>query len=161
MTWLRCLVTSKTPSAKADAKSCQDDDEQLASVLGALPHASLPQAADDPAPVKAAYRFFDNDYIRAEAMLVSHVASTQRRMQAVQDTSVLDWTTHPATTGGGRSPHRRRATKGCWPTPRWQSVPTAFRWACSRSRSGRVTRRCAGSPNWVVSRAAKAMDIPG
>ena len=80
---------------------------QLASVLGAQPHASLPQAADDPATLKAAYRFFDNDYICAEAMLASHVASTQRRMQAVplvlavQDTSILDWTTHPATTGLG------------------------------------------------------------
>ena len=80
---------------------------QLASVLGAQPHASLPQAAADPATLKAAYRFFDNDDIRAEAMLASHVASTQRRMQAVpivlavQDTSVLDWTTHPATTGLG------------------------------------------------------------
>lgn len=80
---------------------------QLASVLGAQPHASLPQAADDPTMLKAAYRFFDNDDIRAEAMLACHVASTQRRMQAVsvvlamQDTSVLDWTTHPATTGLG------------------------------------------------------------
>jgi hypothetical protein len=80
---------------------------QLASVLGAQPHASLPQAADDPATLKAAYRFFDNDYIRADALLASHVAATQRRMQAVplvlavQDTSVLDWSTHPATTGLG------------------------------------------------------------
>jgi hypothetical protein len=80
---------------------------QLASVLGAQPHASLPQAAADPATLKAAYRFFDNDYIRAEAMRVSHGASTQRRMRAVplvlavQDTTILDWTTHPATTGLG------------------------------------------------------------
>ncbi|NNJ10657.1 IS4 family transposase [Chloroflexales bacterium ZM16-3] len=50
---------------------------------------------------------FDNDDIRAEAILSSHVAATQRRMQAVpvvlavQDTSVLDWTTYPATTGLG------------------------------------------------------------
>jgi hypothetical protein len=79
----------------------------LASVLGAQPHASLPQASDAPATLKAAYRFFDNDDIRAEAMLDRHVAAPQRRMQAVpvvlavQDTSVLDWTTHPATTGLG------------------------------------------------------------
>ena len=64
---------------------------QLASVLGAQPHASLPQAADDPATLKAAYRFFDNDYICAEAMLASHVASTQRRMQAVP---LVDRKTH-------------------------------------------------------------------
>jgi Transposase DNA-binding/Transposase Tn5 dimerisation domain len=80
---------------------------QLATVLGAQPNASLPDAIDDPATVKAAYRFFDNDYVRAEAMLASHIQSTTRRMQAVpvvlavQDTTYLDWTDHPHTTGLG------------------------------------------------------------
>jgi len=80
---------------------------QLATVLGAQPSASLPDATDDPASLKAAYRFFDNDYVRAEAMLESHVQSTTRRMQtvplvlAVQDTTYLDWTDHPATTDLG------------------------------------------------------------
>src|SRR6266540_3881249 len=80
---------------------------QLATVLGAQPSASLPDATDDPATLKAAYRFFDNDYVRAEAMLASHVQSTTRRMQAVplvlavQDTTYLDWTYHPATEGLG------------------------------------------------------------
>src|SRR6266536_5242746 len=80
---------------------------QLATVLGAQPSASLPDATDDPATLKAAYRFFDNDYVRAEAMLASHVQSTTRRMQAVplvlavQDTTYLDWTDHPATDGLG------------------------------------------------------------
>jgi hypothetical protein len=80
---------------------------QLATVLGAQPSASLPDATDDPATLKAAYRFFDNDYVRAEAMLASHVQSTTRRMQAVervlavQDTTYLDWTDHPATQGLG------------------------------------------------------------
>src|SRR5436190_8006644 len=54
---------------------------QLASLLGAQPSASLPDATDDPATLKAAYRFFDNDYVRAEAILASHVQSTIRRMQ--------------------------------------------------------------------------------
>jgi hypothetical protein len=80
---------------------------QLASVLGAQPSASLPDATDDPATLKAAYRFFDNDYVRAEAVLESHVLSTQRRIQALplvlalQDTTYLDWTDHPATSGLG------------------------------------------------------------
>jgi hypothetical protein len=57
--------------------------------------------------LKAAYRFFDNDYVRAVAMLESHIQSTTRRMQAVrlvlavQDTTYLDWTDHPNTTGLG------------------------------------------------------------
>jgi hypothetical protein len=80
---------------------------QLATVLGAQPQASLPDAADDPATLKAAYRFFDNDYVRAEAMLASHIRSTKVRMQAVplvlavQDTTYLDWTDHPNTKGLG------------------------------------------------------------
>jgi hypothetical protein len=80
---------------------------QLATILGAQPSASLPDATDDPASLKAAYRFFDNDYVRAEAMLASHIQSTTRRMQAVervlavQDTTYLDWTDHPATAGLG------------------------------------------------------------
>ena len=80
---------------------------QLATVLGAQPSASLPDASDDPASLKAAYRFFDNDYVRAEAMLASHIQSTTHRLQAVelvlavQDTTYLDWTEHPNTTGLG------------------------------------------------------------
>jgi len=80
---------------------------QLATVLGAQPSASLPDATDDPASLKAAYRFFDNDYVRAEAMLAAHIQSTTRRMQAVelvlavQDTTYLDWTDHPNTKGLG------------------------------------------------------------
>lgn len=80
---------------------------QLASVLGAQPSASLPEATDDAASLKAAYRFFDNDYVRAEAMLKSHVRSTKARLQtvplvlAVQDTTYLDWTDHPHTSGLG------------------------------------------------------------
>lgn len=79
----------------------------LATVLGARPSASLPDACDDLATLKAAYRFFDTDDIRAEAILASHTQSTLRRMQtvplvlAVQDTTYLDWTHHPATTGLG------------------------------------------------------------
>src|SRR5947207_9760205 len=71
---------------------------QLATVLGAQPSASLPDATDDPGTLKAAYRFFDNAYVRAEAMLASHVQSTKGRMQtiplvlAVQDSTYLDWT---------------------------------------------------------------------
>jgi hypothetical protein len=87
---------------------------QLATVLGAQPSASLPDATDDPATLKAAYRFFDNDDVRAEAMLASHVQSTTRRMQAVpvvlavQDTTYPDWTDHPNTTGLGPD-HRQAA----------------------------------------------------
>lgn len=80
---------------------------ELATALGQQPSASLPEATEDLAALKGAYRFFDNSYVRAEAILASHVASTRRRLQsvplalAVQDTTYLDWTDHEATTGLG------------------------------------------------------------
>ena len=76
-------------------------------MLGAQPTALLPPAVPDWADLKAAYRFFDNDYVRAEAVLDSHVQATVQRLQAVplvlavQDTTYLDWTDHAATAGVG------------------------------------------------------------
>jgi hypothetical protein len=80
---------------------------QLASVLGERPHNSLPDASGDLATLKAAYRFFDNKGVTPEALLLSHVGASYRRMAsvdivlAVQDTTFLDWTAHPATTDLG------------------------------------------------------------
>ena len=68
----------------------------------------MPEATDDSAVLKAAYRFFDNDHIQVDAILVSHVHATTRRLGAVpvvlavQNTTYLDWTDHPATTGWGQ-----------------------------------------------------------
>jgi hypothetical protein len=79
----------------------------LAETLGQHPTASLPEACGDPATLKAAYRFFDNDDIPAEAILTSHGQATDTRLRAqplvlaVQDTVYLDWTHHPATEGLG------------------------------------------------------------
>ena len=42
---------------------------QLATMLGAQPTASLPAAAPDWADLKAAYRFFDNDYVPALSLI--------------------------------------------------------------------------------------------
>ncbi len=80
---------------------------ELATVLGNRPQASLPQACEDPALLKAAYRFFENDAIAPDAIVDSHVQATLARVDAVervlavQDTTELDWTAHPATTGLG------------------------------------------------------------
>jgi Transposase DNA-binding len=80
---------------------------QLATVFGTQPTASLPAASDDPAMLKATYRFFDNEAIAPTEMLASHTQATYARLRkvplvlAVQDTTLLDWTDHPATTGLG------------------------------------------------------------
>lgn len=80
---------------------------QMARQLAERPEASLPQALEDGAALKAAYRFFDNADIAHEKMLASHVVSSLRRMQgrevilAVQDTTFIDYSTHLATAGLG------------------------------------------------------------
>ena len=80
---------------------------ELAHTFGQRPSASLPDAAQDPAMLKAAYRFFDTDAIEPAAILASHTSATHERcasvplVLAVQDTSELDWSHHPATTDLG------------------------------------------------------------
>ncbi len=79
----------------------------LAEALGACPAASLPEACGSPAALKAAYRFFDTAEVTPDAVLARHVQATYARLTAVplvlaaQDTTLLDWTAHPATTGLG------------------------------------------------------------
>jgi hypothetical protein len=83
----------------------------LATVLAQRPGASLPAACGDDAMLKAAYRFFDNAAIEPQDLLDSHVGATFPRLAtvplvlAVQDTTELDWTAHPATTGLGPLGH--------------------------------------------------------
>lgn len=80
---------------------------QLAQQRGASPNASIPQACGSHAATKAAYRFYDNDAIKPEAILVSHQEATKERLSnqslvlAVQDTTQLDYTHHPQTKGLG------------------------------------------------------------
>jgi hypothetical protein len=62
----------------------------------------LPQACDDPARLKAAYRFFGNAAIEPAAIVDSHVQATLERVAAVervlavQDTTHLDWSAERA-----------------------------------------------------------------
>jgi len=80
---------------------------ELARQLGERPEASLPQALEDAAALKAAYRFFDNADFAHEKILAPHVASSIERMRgqevvlAVQDTTFIDYSSHPHTEGLG------------------------------------------------------------
>jgi hypothetical protein len=81
--------------------------QELAERLGKHPSQSLPDATADGAELKAAYRFFDNEKVKPADLLRSHVRATMERIRtetlvlAVQDTTSLDYTAHPATTGLG------------------------------------------------------------
>jgi len=82
------------------------------------PMASIPEACGSPAAAKAAYRFLENSRVSGQEILASHGAQTQQRLAsahlvlAVQDTTSLDHSTHPATEGLGPLNHQRDTTRG-------------------------------------------------
>ncbi len=73
----------------------------------AQPLAPINQACDDWADTKASYRLFKNEKVTVEEILNPHQRRTQERMEnypivlAVQDTSFLNYTSHPKTEGLG------------------------------------------------------------
>lgn len=76
---------------------------RLARAFWARPQAALPEACGTRAQTKAAYRFLDNPRVTMNSLLASHAQATGRRMAsealvlAVQDTTSLNYSTHPAT----------------------------------------------------------------
>ncbi|WP_324872155.1 IS4/Tn5 family transposase DNA-binding protein [Methylocaldum sp.] len=79
----------------------------IATVRAERPSAALPEGIDDPAALKGLYRFMENDCIERQAVLSRHYAATAERcareavVLAVQDTTEVDYTHHPATEGLG------------------------------------------------------------
>ena len=82
------------------------------------PTASIPQACGSWSQAKAAYRFFDNDAIDPDDILASHVQATIHRAAAhpvvlcAQDTTTLNYSTHPQTRGLGPIGGNRDKTIG-------------------------------------------------
>lgn len=82
------------------------------------PTASIPQACGGWAATKAAYRFFDNDAVAGQVILDSHVEASVARMRnhstvlCVQDTTKLNYSTHPQTKGLGPISNNRDKTLG-------------------------------------------------
>src|SRR5437667_3707025 len=71
---------------------------EVLSQLGGHPTASIPAACGGYAEMTAAYRFFNNDKVGFENVLLPHVEATRRRMAEqpvvilVQDTTEIDLT---------------------------------------------------------------------
>jgi hypothetical protein len=80
---------------------------EIAEKLSVQPTAPINQACDDWADTKAAYRLFDNEKVTPEKILSPHQRRTGERMAgypvvlAVQDTTILNYSHHPQTTGLG------------------------------------------------------------
>lgn len=79
----------------------------IADIFANHPTLSIPQACGPWSITKATYRFFDNDKVKDQDILTPHQLATQKRLQnhpivlAIQDTTQLDFTHHPATQGLG------------------------------------------------------------
>jgi hypothetical protein len=90
----------------------------LARDFYARPHASLPQACQSRAKTKAAYRFLEHDHTTLDTILAPHAEATLRRVSqepvvlAVQDTTHLNYSTHPATAQLGPIGSRQEGSLG-------------------------------------------------
>jgi hypothetical protein len=79
----------------------------IATAFAQQPTASIPQACGPGPATQGAYRFFENDDLDPEAIRDAHQQATLGRVRqlpivlALQDTSSLNYSTHPQTTGLG------------------------------------------------------------
>ena len=119
------------------------------------PTAPLPQACGSWAKTKAAYRFFDNDAVQPQAILQAHVQATLRRVRSepivlcVQDTTSLNYSTHPHTQGLGPISNNRDKTIGLFlhstlaltPTGQPLGLLHAQSWARSPRHFGRSSHQ--------------------
>lgn len=79
----------------------------MAKSFAQKPTAPIPQACEGWSQAKAAYRFLENEAIEPGAIRQSHHQATLQRVRAhplvlaIQDTSALNYSTHPSTAGLG------------------------------------------------------------
>jgi hypothetical protein len=79
----------------------------IATAFAQKPTAPIPQACGSWTQAKGAYRFFENDSIAPASIRQPHHQATLRRARAhpivlaIQDTTALNYSTHPATLGLG------------------------------------------------------------
>lgn len=84
----------------------------------AAPQANIPQASGSWPRTKAAYRFFSNEKVSETEILGAHRRATLERMRperlilVAQDTTYLNFTTHPQTAGLGPIGNNRDKTIG-------------------------------------------------
>lgn len=82
------------------------------------PQANIPEACGSKAGAMGAYRFFQNKKITMDVILTAHTEATIERMKqhkvvlAPQDTTTLDYSTHPMTQGFGPVSHKKETCVG-------------------------------------------------
>jgi len=91
---------------------------ELGRAFYARPQANIPQACGTVAATKAAYRFLGNKNVTLDGILEAHRTETVKRMAresvvlAVQDTTSLNYSAHPATAGLGSIGTRSSGAQG-------------------------------------------------
>ena len=90
----------------------------IATAFAQQPTAPIPQTCGPGPAIQGAYRFFENEAIDAAAIREAHHQATLERVRlapivlALQDTSFLNYTTHPQTQGLGPIGTRRQKIIG-------------------------------------------------
>ncbi len=126
--------------------------QRIATAFAQKPTAPIPQACPSLAETKATYRFVENDAIIPAVIRQSHHQATVRRIGAhpiilaVQDTTVLNYTTHPCTQGLGPICHTRKSVGLLLPstlaiTPAGQPLGFLHKAVRARDRHARVCSR--------------------
>lgn len=134
----------------------------LATDFAQHPTAPVPQACGSWDKAKAAYRFFDNDAIKPEAMLAAHVQATLGRMQAhpivlcPQDTTTLNYSTHPQTQGLGPISNNRSKTIGLLLHSTLALTPAGEPLGLLHTRSWARTTRTFGRSSHARNRTPRA-----
>ena len=106
----RTVTTAPIDWAEEEFGSAQFGDQRrvkrlltIARDFYARPQANIPQACRTRAKTKATYRFFEDDHHSMDTILAPHYEATRMRCEqekivfAVQDTSSINYSTHPAT----------------------------------------------------------------
>lgn len=154
----------------------------IATEFAQHPTAPIPQACGSWGEAKAAYRFFDNDAVDPAAILAGHVQATIQRLQlqpvvlCAQDTTRLNYSTHPNTQGLGPISNNRDKTIGLFlhstlalsPAGQPLGILHARTWARrtfgrSSAQRNRLPRAEKESQKWMESLAAcqqAAVDCP-
>lgn len=114
---MRHVATDTNWAVNECADAARSDERRTtrlvarANVLGQYPTATLPEACGEGGMRKATSRFFDNEAVDAQDMLQRHIESTYRRLDhasvvlAVQETTEVNWSRHPAIPGLGPLGH--------------------------------------------------------
>lgn len=145
----------------------------LARAFHAQPRAPIPQACTDAAGARAAYRFFDQ--VKMQSILEPHYVATMNRgadecgyVLAVNDTTGLNFTAHPATAGLGPLKNKDSKAQGLWMhstllfTTRGSALGLIDVQVWARKGVGKAARRYAlpiakkESGKWLKSFAAAA-----